>query len=429
MSTAPPTPPSILDLTPDAARERLVDMGGRSQGCRPTAPSRSSGGSGCSRSAPGARRPSSRRRSATRLDAEFPLRLASTEVISELSQDGTRKFLWRLHDGEAIESVLIPSRQPAHPLHLLAGRVRAGLRLLRHRPDGVPPEPEPLRDRRPGARGRAPGPGRQADQHRLHGHGRAAAQLARRWTRRSPSSTTPKGSAIGARHITVSHGGHPAGDEEAGGAAGAVPAGHLAARPDGGAPARRSCRSRRSTTSKAVLEAAEAFRKRITFEYVLIAGKNDTDQDADALARAGPQLGALVNLLPLHPGGAPGLTPTPSNKIRDFAERLQARGRRGGGAAEPRARHQRGLRAAGGAAGQRGGGAVTAFHRKAAKQTRRAPLGHQQCRAQRRTDRFFCATASHRFAALTVCSYVLYVICIHLPSKPGSCPFLPLRNR
>ena len=55
-----------------------------------------------------------------------------------------------------------------------------------------------------------------------------------------------------------------------------------------------------------VLRAAEAFRKRITFEYVLIAGANDTDGDADALAKLARRLGALVNLLPLHPGGAPG---------------------------------------------------------------------------------------------------------------------------
>ena len=65
-----------------------------------------------------------------------------------------------------------------------------------------------------------------------------------------------------------------------------------------------------------VLDAARAFRKRITFEYVLIAGKNDTDRDADQLARLARKMGALVNILPLHPGGAPGLTPTPPARIR-----------------------------------------------------------------------------------------------------------------
>ena len=37
-------------------------------------------------------------------------------------------------------------------------------------------------------------------------------------------------------------------------------------------------------------------------------------------------MGALVNLLPLHPGGAPGLIPTPPDRIRAFAERLKNQG-------------------------------------------------------------------------------------------------------
>jgi 23S rRNA (adenine2503-C2)-methyltransferase len=77
---------------------------------------------------------------------------------------------------------------------------------------------------------------------------------------------------------------------------------------------------------EAVLKAAEAFRKRITFEYVLIAGANDTDPDADALAKHARRLGALVNLLPLHPGGAPDLTPTAAQRIRAFRDRLANQG-------------------------------------------------------------------------------------------------------
>ena len=42
------------------------------------------------------------------LEAAFPLpRLAAD--VEQVSADGTRKFLWRLRDGEAVESVLIPS--------------------------------------------------------------------------------------------------------------------------------------------------------------------------------------------------------------------------------------------------------------------------------------------------------------------------------
>jgi 23S rRNA (adenine2503-C2)-methyltransferase len=77
---------------------------------------------------------------------------------------------------------------------------------------------------------------------------------------------------------------------------------------------------------EAVLKAAEAFRRRITFEYVMIAGVNDSDTDADELARLARRLGALVNILPLHPGGAPDLTPTTASRIRAFADRLRNQG-------------------------------------------------------------------------------------------------------
>ena len=103
---APPAD-SILDLTPDAARERLAKwVEGRglpryrteqlhrrlwvqpvaawSEATELPAPLRAE------------------------LDAALPLRRLKEE-LSELSQDGTRKFLWRLDDGEAVESVLIPS--------------------------------------------------------------------------------------------------------------------------------------------------------------------------------------------------------------------------------------------------------------------------------------------------------------------------------
>ena len=42
--------------------------------------------------------------------------------------------------------------------------------------------------------------------------------------------------------------------------------------------------------------------------------------------RLARRLGALVNILPLHPGGAPDLTPTTGERIRAFAARLRNQG-------------------------------------------------------------------------------------------------------
>jgi 23S rRNA (adenine2503-C2)-methyltransferase len=75
-----------------------------------------------------------------------------------------------------------------------------------------------------------------------------------------------------------------------------------------------------------LLEALKQFRRRITFEYVLIAATNDALETADRLAEIARPLGALVNLLPLHPGGAPDLTPSDRAHMLAFERRLKARG-------------------------------------------------------------------------------------------------------
>jgi len=258
-----------------------------------------------------------------RLDAELPLPRLTLQAAQQ-SADGTRKYLWRLPDGEAIESVLIPSgkrrtlcissqagcalgcvfcatgrmgfRRNLRPWEI-AGQVRE---VLLEDPANAPTNVvfmgmgEPLLN----------------------------------WESVDPALTIlnhPDGLGIGARHITVS-------------TVGIVPAmAELARRPEqfrlaislhSPLSARRLALMpiEKKYDLDSVLEAAGAFARRVTFEYVLIAGKNDSDEDADALARLARRLGAMVNLLPLHPGGAPGLLPTPPARIRAFAERVRSYG-------------------------------------------------------------------------------------------------------
>ncbi len=257
------------------------------------------------------------------LDQELPLTRLALDVV-EQSADGTRKYLWRLPDGEAIESVLIPSgsrrtlcissqagcalkcafcatgtmgfRRNLSPFEI-AGQVRE---IVLATPDDKPTNVvymgmgEPLLN----------------------------------WPAVDTSLTVlndPLGFGIGARHITVS-------------TVGILPGmAAFAQRPEQfrlaislHAPndAQRAgiMPIQKKYPLSDVLSAAEAFRRRVTFEYVMIAGVNDADADADLLISYARRLGAFVNILPLHPGGAPGLVPTPVHRIRAFAARLRSAG-------------------------------------------------------------------------------------------------------
>jgi 23S rRNA (adenine2503-C2)-methyltransferase len=79
-----------------------------------------------------------------------------------------------------------------------------------------------------------------------------------------------------------------------------------------------------------VLQAADEFRarrgRRVTYEYAMIAGVNDSLNDAVALADKLVRYGGHVNLIPYNP--TPGLSAeaTPPAKIAAFAARLEAAG-------------------------------------------------------------------------------------------------------
>jgi 23S rRNA (adenine2503-C2)-methyltransferase len=247
-----------------------------------------------------------------------------TVAARQSSKDGTEKFLFRLQDGEAIETVAIPegkrmtlciSSQAGCALqcafcatgamgfsrnlepHEIAGQVRE-MRLL------DPPIPvtnvvfmgmgEPLMN----------------------------------WKAVDTALTLlndPNGLGIGARHITVS---------TVGVLPGIVALGQrreqfrLAISIH--APSDDLRRDLMPINIKYpladVIEAARTFDRRVTFEYVMLGGVNDQEVHALQLAKLAKDCGAFVNLIPLHPGGARGFTPTPANQITRFARELRDQG-------------------------------------------------------------------------------------------------------
>jgi 23S rRNA (adenine2503-C2)-methyltransferase len=75
-----------------------------------------------------------------------------------------------------------------------------------------------------------------------------------------------------------------------------------------------------------ILEAAKAFKRRVTFEYVMLDGVNDAEEHALALAKMARDCGAFVNLIPLHPGGSGDFQASPPRVMRRFAEVLRGQG-------------------------------------------------------------------------------------------------------
>src|SRR2546425_12767500 len=257
------------------------------------------------------------------LDEALPLRRLTLRLHQQ-SRDGTEKFLWSLDDGEAIESVLIPegkrrtlciSSQAGCALgctfcatgrmgfrrNLSAAEIAGQVRELMMREPALKPTNivfmgmgEPLLN----------------------------------WDAVDATLTIlnqPEGLGIGARHITVS-------------TVGILP--NLAKFARRGEQFRLAVSLHAPTstlrrelmpiekkyTLPELMEALRQFRRRVTLEYVLIGGKNDSLEIADRLAKLAKPLEALVNLLPLHPGGAPDLTPSTRAQMLAFERRLKQRG-------------------------------------------------------------------------------------------------------
>jgi 23S rRNA (adenine2503-C2)-methyltransferase len=245
-------------------------------------------------------------------------------VTRQRSADGTQKFLFRLHDGQAIETVAIPegnrltlciSSQAGCALkcsfcatgvmgfvrNLEAAEIAGQVRELR------------LQD-----------PPLAATNIVFMGMGEPLMN----WKAVGPTLTIlndPDGLGIGARHITIS-------------TVGVLPGiVALAERPEQfrlaisiHAPSDELRRQLMPINTKYpladVIEAAKRFDRRVTFEYVMLGGVNDAPEHARQLAALARDCRAFVNLIPLHPGGALGFTPTPAAKIAAFARQVAGHG-------------------------------------------------------------------------------------------------------
>jgi 23S rRNA (adenine2503-C2)-methyltransferase len=75
-----------------------------------------------------------------------------------------------------------------------------------------------------------------------------------------------------------------------------------------------------------VIDAAKVFDRRVTFEYVMLGGINDAAEHAVQLGELARECRAFVNLIPLHPGGVGDFTPSTPEQIHWFARRLRAQG-------------------------------------------------------------------------------------------------------
>ncbi|HKA59408.1 MAG TPA: 23S rRNA (adenine(2503)-C(2))-methyltransferase RlmN [Gemmatimonadales bacterium] len=259
----------------------------------------------------------------TALDESFPLRRLELRT-HQVSSDGTQKFLWLLDDGEAIESVLIPegkrrtlciSSQAGCALGcVFCATGRMGFRRNLSAAE-IPAQVREvvLRD-----------PALKPTNVVFMGMGEPLLN----WDAVDSALTTlnhPDGLGIGARHITLS-------------TVGILPnLAKFAQRPEqfrlavslhAPSPAlrRELMPIEKKYTLPELMKALQQFRRRVTLEYVLIGGKNDSLEVADQLAKLAQPLAALVNLLPLHPGGAPDLTPSARAHMLAFERRLKERG-------------------------------------------------------------------------------------------------------
>ncbi|HEY0971751.1 MAG TPA: 23S rRNA (adenine(2503)-C(2))-methyltransferase RlmN [Gemmatimonadales bacterium] len=317
-----PSRENLLDLTPDAAEERL----------RAFAAER---GEPAYRASQVVRRlwqnPAPDFASMTELPASFRQALEEQFVVPRLeiatrqvSSDGTQKFLFRLADGQAIETVAIPEEKRL--TLCISSQAGCALRCSfcatglmgfsrNLRPSEIAGQVRELRMLDPAL---------VASNIVFMGMGEPLMN----WRAVDPTLTIlndPRGFGIGSRHITVSTVGILPGIEA------------LGARPEQfrlaisvHSPFEELRQELMPVNTKYpltdVIEAAKTFDRRVTFEYVMLGGVNDRPEHARRLGELARECRAFVNLIPLHAGGAGDFTPTPGPQIAEFARQVRAQG-------------------------------------------------------------------------------------------------------
>jgi 23S rRNA (adenine2503-C2)-methyltransferase len=245
-------------------------------------------------------------------------------AIRQTSSDGTEKFLFRLDDGEFIETVAIPEESRL----TLCVSSQAGCALQ-------------CAFCATGAMGFTRNlqmfeiAGQAREMRLLDPPGRITnvvfmgmGEPMMNWRAVDPALTvlnSSSGLGIGARHITVS-------------TVGVLPGiVALGERPEQfrlaisiHAPSDELRQSLMPINTKyplaSVIDAGKVFDRRVTFEYVMLGGINDGAEQAVQLAALARECRAFVNLIPLHPGGAGDFTPSSPEQIHWFERRLRAAG-------------------------------------------------------------------------------------------------------
>lgn len=240
------------------------------------------------------------------------------------SRDGTEKFLFRLSDGQAIETVAIP--EGSRMTFCISSQAGCALQcaFCATGAMGFARNLEPFEIADQVRELKMLTPPLMATNIVFMGMGEPLMN----WKAVDTTLTilnNPKGLGIGARHITVS-------------TVGVLPGiVALSERPEQfrlaisiHAPSDALRRELMPINVKyplsQVIEAAGRFDRRVTFEYVMLGGVNDQPEHARELARLARECKAFVNLIPLHPGGAGSFSATPTAQIAGFARKLRAEG-------------------------------------------------------------------------------------------------------